>query len=176
MGCRVELNLTLSVVKVITVAWPREETFVAPRQPVDNSHINDRQASQWLLVLPASLSHPHWGLRICGQFICPYQTAHRFRARIHLCRQPKLMPAHNEHIRFVFRCDINTCLILCGAHCYYHCFCYRQRVSRDCSVNRWVKYAAGPQFQRVLLCRTIVNINCYEKWKVSSDIEWFSQG
>lgn len=55
MGCRVELNLTLSVVKVIAVAWPREETFVAPCQPVDNGHINDRQALEGPLVLLGAL-------------------------------------------------------------------------------------------------------------------------
>lgn len=79
MWCGAKLSIPFSVIKVITASWPPEEAFVNTWQPVDNSDINDRQASQRLLVLLGSLSQLHRGLCLCTQFIHHYQTSHRFR-------------------------------------------------------------------------------------------------
>lgn len=83
MWCGDRLSMTFSVIEAIIASWPPEEAFVNTGQPVDNSDINDRQASQRLLVLLGSLSQPHRGLCLCTQFIHHYQTSHRFRASIH---------------------------------------------------------------------------------------------
>ena len=69
--------------------------FMYTGQPVGNSDINDRQASQWLLVPQGSLSQLHRGLCLCTQFIYHYQTSHR--SSVHTCTGRQMLTPAADH-------------------------------------------------------------------------------